>query len=435
MIRAKIQLLFRRVVNANNLTWITLAIVFSYLLFFVYPIFFSEVMNYPKYVPALKPIGIDLKNTIRITNIFFVDKQSPYYGGNSYAYPPFTSILFFPLLLVNMSFAYKIITIINVICYIVITYFFPLWTEKKKQITPLIMLIFITGLFSYGFQFELERGQFNLIAVVMSFLAIWIFHYRNKYRPLAYALFIISVQLKIYPFIFIVMLINNWRDWKNNTKRFLLLTAANIVALFILGPKIFTDFVDAIINHTNSPYIWLGNHSIHSFVTQITEIISRHGWTWIAQYTKLTEFVLLTIVAGCIFIIILRSYRQRQIGLNPFLLLACTIGALLIPSASHDYTLSILPAPVAIFLSSNISRMKTNSIRLRILFTVLLIIFSFAYSTTLFSYTNKFYYIFENNFPALFIMLLVVTFLSLASKPTHNRKRSINTALSRRWDQ
>ena len=229
----KIRLLLKHVPYTTPLMWILLAFAISYLLFFVYPIFFSDVMNFPEYVPAMKPIGVDLKNTLSIANDFFASKQTIYREINGYAYPPLASILVFPLLLGDLSLAYKIITFVNIICYAMIAFVFPLLTSRERKVTPLIMLIFITGLFSYGFQFELERGQFNVIAAFLCFLAIWIFHYRNKYRYLAYVFFTFSVQLKIYPLIFIVMLINNWRDWKNNLKRFLLLAIINIVALLI----------------------------------------------------------------------------------------------------------------------------------------------------------------------------------------------------------
>jgi hypothetical protein len=424
MNRTRIQLLLGHILNAPLLTWVLMGFSMSYLLFFVHPIFFSaQVMQFFRYVPAIDPIGVDLKNTLNTADSWFVAQQTPYIGNNQYTYPPLTGVLFMPLLLVNLSLAYKIVTLVNVFCYVMITFVFPLKTGKESQVSPLLMLIFITGLFSYGFQFELERGQFNVIAIFMCFLAIWIYHYRNRYRCLAYFLFTISVQLKVFPFIFIVMFISDWRDWKNNIKRFLLLAALNFALLFVLGPKLFVDFINAIKDHTENPYIWIGNHSIRSFVTLSSKLAYDHGWVWVNQYSGLAQIALLAIIAGCILVIMLQTYRQKQKGINPLLLLACTIGALLIPSASHDYTLSILAAPVAIFFSNNRFWERANSPRLHIIFIVLLLIFSAAYSSTLFSYTNK-PLILENNFPALVTMLLAITFLSLVSKPNLEGKLS-----------
>jgi len=51
------------------------------------------------------------------------------------------------------------------------------------------------------------------------FLANWIYHYQNKYRYLAYILFTISVQLKLFPLMFIHRcLLSDWQDWRNNLK-------------------------------------------------------------------------------------------------------------------------------------------------------------------------------------------------------------------------
>lgn len=317
-----------------------------------------------------------------------------------------------------MSTAYKIVTLVSVLCYVLITFVLPLRAGGERHISPVLMLIFITGLFSYGFQFELERGQFNLIAVALCFLAVWIFHYHNRYRFIAYILFTISVQLKVYPLIFIVMLISNWQDWRNNVKRVLVLMAVNLALLLVLGPYLLVDFVKAIFSQGVDPAVWTGNHSIRSYVTILTKIASDHGWTWANQYSGLAQIAILLIVILLIFLIMLQAYRQKQNGLHPGLLLACAIGALLIPSASHDYTLSFLAAPVAFFLTDKKMWETATRPRQRIFLIEILFIFSVAYSSTLFSYTYKPLAV-NNNFPALFIMLLVVALLSLVSIKSH----------------
>jgi hypothetical protein len=418
MDRKRIQLLLVHFFNAPLLTWVILGFSISYMLFFIRPIFFSShVMEFPTYVPADDPIGIDLKQMLGFSESWFVVKH---FIGD---YTPLTNVFLTPLLIVNFSWAYKIVTIASLFSYVMITLVFPLLTGKKRQVSSLPMLIIITGLFSYGFQFELERGQFNVIAVFNCFLAIWIYHYHNKYRILAYILFIISVQLKIYPIIFFVMLIDNWHAWRNNIKRLLILAAVNFALFFIFGPFVFVDFIKEVLNNIVNPTIRFDNHSIRVFMTLASNIASSHGWTWVNQYSGLVQFVLLALITLCIFLIILQSYRQNQKEINPLLLLACTIGALVIPSHSYDYTLSYLAAPVAVLFSNTRFLERANSPHLRIISKVLLFIFSAAYSSTLFSYTNKFS-ILQNNFPALFTMLLVITFLSLMLGPSLEGKVS-----------
>jgi len=360
-------------------------------------------MQFFRYVPAINPIGTDLKYMLSYSESWFVAKQTPYIANN--LYPPLATILFTPLLFIDFSWAYKILTLVNVACYVMITLVFPIRAGKERQVSSLLILVFITGLFSYGFQFELERGQFNVIAVFICFLAIWIYHYHNKYRYLGYILFSISVQLKVYPIIFLVMLISDWHDWRNNIKRLLILATVNFVLFFALGPHIFVDFIIAIKSQAANPYIWVGNHSISSFVV-------------FGSYPspELTQFVLLALVAVCIFSIMLQVYRQNQKDINPYLIFACTIGALLIPSVSNDYKLSILAAPVAILFSNDRFSERANSPYMHLIYIVVMLIFSVAYSSTLISYTNKPILI-QNNFLALVTMLLAITFLSFVFKP------------------
>lgn len=416
MIRILRRFFLTYVTKAPPVVWVLLGFSISYLLFFIRPIFFSsQTMLFPKYVPAVDPIGTDLDDRLRSAEAWLVARQDPYFENPLYAYPPLTSLLVMPLLLVKFSSAYALVTLSTVLGYVLISFVFPLSTGGERHVSPILILIFITGLFSYGFQFELERGQFNLIAVSVCFLAIWIYHFHNRYRLIAYFLFTISVQLKVFPFIFIVMLIDNWQDWKNNIKRVLVLISVNLALLFVLGPIVFINFVKAILSQIVDPPVWTGNHSISSFVAIISKIAYDHGWVWVKQYSGWVNLILLVIILIFIFLIMFQIYRQKQTGLNPYLLLACSIGALIIPSASNDYTLSFLAAPVAVLLSSERFLKRENSPRQQLLFIELLFILSVAYSSTLLSYTNKPLMV-NNNFPALFIMLAVITLLSFTPK-------------------
>jgi hypothetical protein len=379
-------------------------------------------MQFPEYVPAKGFIGEDLGQMLSYSESWFIFKQSPYIGMN--LYPPLASVLFTPLLGFEFSAAYQIVTLVNVFFYMLLTLVLPLRIGKEKQVTSLLMLFFITGLFSYGFQFELERGQFNVIAMVACFFAIWIFHNHNKYRFVAYILFTISVQMKLFPAIFIVMFITDWHDWKNNIKRFLGLAAVNFALFFVLGTSVFVDFLRAIKAQSLHPSIWSGNHSIRSFVTSISNTESQQGWPWLSDHSGWVQLSFLAVIAVCILLIMIQAYRQRQNGVNSHLLLACTIGALLIPPVSHDYKLSILAAPTAI-LFSDLSSYSEGAVRSRRHFLTMMMVFimSFAYSTTLFSYTHKPLTL-ASNFPALITMLLITTCLSVISGTNLNRKVS-----------
>jgi hypothetical protein len=416
--------LFQRLLNMPFLVWVVAGFFISYLFFFIQPIFLSSnIMQFPQYIKIMTPIGGDLQQYLGFSTAWFVNRTSPYIGTN--IYPPLESVFFVPLLYVKFSVAYKIILLLDVLSYTLLTLVLPLLISKARRVTSLIVLVFISGLASYGFQFELERGQFNLIAVLFCFFAIWIYHYHNRYRLVSYLLFILSVQLKIYPFIFIVMLVSDWHDWKNNLIRFLVLTALNFGLFFILGLRVFLDFLNGLTAKSISPLNWISNHSIRSFIDLVSKYASDHGWGWFQQYSGALQIILLAMVAGCIFLIILHAYHQKQTGLNPFLLLACVIGASLIPSISHDYKLSLLAGPVAVVLSE-ISSYSERTRRLHrfVFFNLPVLIFSTVYASTLFSYTNK-PLLLQNNCPALLILLFATAFLCFFLAPgskTKNRR-------------
>ena len=417
MMNPKAQSMLHYVLTLPIEAYVILAFSVSYLFFFVRPVFFNSchVMQFIESVPAINPIGVDLKQTLDYSEAWAIRGSTPYIGTNTY--PPAASVLFAPLLFLDFFTAYRILTLITLLCFASSTLLFPLWIRKERNLSSLLVLIFITGVFSYGFQFELERGQFNVIAFFLCLLAVYIYHYHHKWRYVAYLLFSISIQLKLFPAIFIIMFVRDWRDWKGNLKRILAISASNCAALFVLGLPVFTDFVNAVRERSVNPYVWRGNHSIKSFVTlvatQASGTLKMSSLAWVNEYRWLAEVGLLSFVGICLLLIILRAYQQNTAELNPFLLMACTIGALLIPSVSHDYKLSMLPASLAIALRDGSSSSGSKTRRLSSIGLVSMV--SLAYSSTLFSYMNKPLYL-ANNLPALVVILLAVTALYFTSE-------------------
>lgn len=406
--------LHETILDLPFLVWVLIGFAASYLFFFVQPVFLSSnTMNFIEYVPALKPIGIDLKQMLEYSETLFVKGQSPYIGFN--LYPPLASVLFAPLLSLKYQAAYRAVTFISLSCYAAMTLVLP--ALRAKQISPLILLFFVTGLFSYGFQFELERGQFNVIAVFLCFLSVWMFHSVRAPSFWVYLPFIAAVQLKIYPLIFILMFIRDWKDWKGNLKRLAALTAINFGLFFALGARVFTDFIAAVQKQTTDLDVWQGNHSIFSFAEYVSRKAGEQGLAWADMFSSPMQYVLLALTLVCIVAILIQAYRRKEGGLNADLLLACSLGALLIPSVSHDYKLSLLAAPAALALLDSERFFSQGGLKpiQRFVFIALTLVFALAYSSTLFSYRNKPYYL-DNNLPALLTMLLIVVYFSAVRK-------------------
>jgi hypothetical protein len=393
--------------------WIVITFLTMYVLFFIFPVFFSKIkiQYFVKFIPDawVTHIGFDLDMTLGRVSRWLTTKQSPY--ADAYYYPPITLLIFAPLLVFGYPVYYKISTIITLLSYFVSTGLIPFLISPKRNYN-LVLLFFIAGLFSYGFQFELERGQYNVITFAICLLAIYLFHYHPKFRYFSYILFSLSVQLKLYPVIFTVMFITDWRDWKNNVKRIAGLGIFNFSLLFILGYQMFIDFVRNITGtQLDFQSSRLEDLSIKGFVYNLTGdgfgLIPANRLTHLADYATLIENAILVVCGLCLISVIIHAYVHKLNGLNPYLLGICTVEALIVPSASVDYKLPLIIAPIALIFCGlpTIYNPYKNFIS-----AAIVIIASIAFWITLYPFTIKPYPI-ARNFPALFIILISITLL------------------------
>ncbi len=282
-------------------------------------------------------------------------------------------------------------------------------------------LTLVTGLFSYGFQFELKQGQWNLIAFLFSVAAIYLFHQQPKYRWAAYLLFSISVQLKLFPAIFVFTLIDDFTDWKNNAKRIIGLGILNILALFIFG---FNPILATIGSLSRTDFFRgsPNNLSLASFILfflTIKDLLPRGSLVlWLLRNNWLLQLLFLALFGFCLLSIFFQAHKRKAVGFNPYIFLACIVGACIIPSISYNYKLSMLPASIAISVPEILLNEEGKN---RPLIILLAFIFSIAYSSMLYSYINK-PEILQNNFPALMLILIICTILSCIkpNKPTRN---------------
>jgi hypothetical protein len=225
-------------------------------------------------------------------------------------------------------------------------------------------------------------------------------------------LFSLSIQLKLYPAIFVVMLVDDWRDWKTVLLRFMGIGTFNFILLFAMGYEIFLDFTGSVFTQLLTPsWVWNENHSIKSFVALLTQdgfkMVGPNTLAFMKLNDALIVNVLFLVVLACFISGVWISYLRNERGIDTYLLLACTIGALTIP-VSIDYTLSILAAPMALFLSG-LAEMKGS--RNKLLSILLITSLSLAYSSLLMPYKYKPYFL-VNSFPPLLIILIITTLLN-----------------------
>ena len=205
-----------------------------------------------------------------------------------------------------------------------------------------------------------------------------------------------------------------------NLKRIIGIGALNIALLFVLGYSVLIDFFQAVSGRLGTAtWTWVGNHSIAAFVYNLTTsgfgLFDPDTLTWLQAHSTSISAGLLIYFLICFFALILRDYLYKSRGLNPDLLLICTLGGMMIPSVSHDYKLALLAGPMAVALSNR--KIAAAEWR-KVLSVILIILASLSYSITLFPFKYRPEYL-ESSFPALFFILTAMTLLSFIAPPEY----------------
>lgn len=398
--------------------WVVATFLALYVTLFIFPLLFSNptIHYFTKYIPDawVTRIGFDAEQTVSHIEAWLTQETSPYADG-IVPYPPLALAFFAPLVILGYPAYYQLIALVTVACFVLSALVIPALISRAavRSGTPqtdnsagyhpapqtLILLFFLIALFSYGFQFELERGQFNVIAFTCALAAIYLFHYHPKWRPVAYLLISLAIQFKIYPAIFVLLLVDNWRDWKGNLKRLAGLAVFNLALLFVLGYDLASQFLVKIVSRqAGLVSSRVEDMSISGFVLQLTSdgIIRSGGWL---------SLLLLGVFLACLLAVLVHAYRTHQKELNLHLLAICTLCALTIPAGSFDYKLPLLAAPVALVLGG---LARSGSGWKRWVTLSLTVLVSAAYWWTQYPFTVK-AGLLAKNFPALFIILLGVT--------------------------
>ncbi len=390
--------------NLPALTWVIVGALLAFVLFFIVPSFFdpSFRIQYPaEYIRQLVPIGFDFQTTLRAVEVWLKDRQV-----TPYVFTPLEHLLLAPVLLLKYPTSYHFIVFVTLSAYLTLSLVAALISADENKNTTIF--IAAVSIFSYGFVFELERGQTHTLALALCVLAIYIFHYHRDFRFLAYLLFCVSVQIKLYPALFVILFVDDWRDWKNTLTRFVSLGLANFLLLFLFGFSFFSAFYDSTINSVQSGEPAIVNHSIQSFVYMLSSsewnLFNGATALWIERNGALLRNLLYAYFLVCFLIVLVNAWIKNKRGFNADLLLVCVVGSLVLPSINHDYSLPLLMAPTALSIASWHTRDFPSPKALTIILTTLV---SFAYFATLFPPLFRPLYL-QNSLPMIFVILTAV---------------------------
>jgi hypothetical protein len=405
--------------NLPVIVWVLIGFLIVFLLYFVRPMFFDDsrkLSYFVHYLPALDPIGNDLNyNTQAIT--LWLQGKSPYELAYQF-YPPLYHIVFAPILLFGTQEKYFLMTGLTLLSFG--SLFFLLW-RKKTNSHDVFLFFFLTGLISYGMQFELERGQFNVLALLLAITGIWLYHNFPSFRLLAYTLWTVATHIKLYPGIFLLTFFSRCKTWKENLITLLQLGSLNVAAFLVLGYKVFLQFVNSVITESrNSMWVLPDkqpiNHSIHAFIDKLAknndgELPAKLA-EWLGSSGSWMGFILLAIIILCSIIIIWRTLQNRPNLLHADALMLFILLGFLLPSVSIDYKLVLLAPGLAVVLANHT---LPESHWQKVLFIGLTTLISAAYSLTLVPYQYR-SGLLITAFPMLFTILLCLAGLNLLNK-------------------
>jgi hypothetical protein len=298
-------------------------------------------------VPSGRQPGTDLWTTLGHTREWLAGRPQPSFGN---PYPPLAKVFFAPLVPLSASEAYLVMSALTVLGFVVVAVWYPRRAAPRRGWSVSSVLCVTTGVLSYGLRFELERGQFDLVATACALAAVVLFHRVPRRRWGAYLLLSAAVQLKLYPAIFAVALVDRDDDLRRAGARIAALGAANLLLLGALGLRPLGVFVDCLTGLVNRFEISQFNQSLHAFAFGNAGRLERWGVPALPEHPSLLVWALLAVVGACL-LDGLAAARERREGQVPVVLvLGCTVAALVLPPVSYNYRLCILVGPFAAFL-------------------------------------------------------------------------------------
>ena len=369
--------------------------IITYLLFYIIPTFINVTQN-SMYVskPILNPvIGGDLKWVLNdgreVLGLPIIEPDTlddiPLYGT------PVTYILFGVLGLLSHRRAYYLFTAIQVLLFFFMPFIGSKFLKKKEgfSISPSIILILILGSSSYGLEYELQMGQYDIFSISLCILGVYIFHQSEKQWQHILAILLISIgfQLKIQFFLLILCLVRPDDTFKTLIKRGCIVSLINLSLLLIAGYQRMLNYIVNLMAANNIPSYQPNHHSIRSFAYFQFQVIPLES---LGLTPELVRWVLAIIVICCVLLTLKASLKSSFTMWGKYGLVVYSIAGCLLMPLSQDYRLAALVLPFTILLG-NLS-FEMNDKKLTYFQSCLLFIAVTSLQMTFYRIDLRFYY-------------------------------------------
>jgi Glycosyltransferase family 87 len=218
-------------------------------------------------LPLAKPTGVDFRDGLYAPALAFSTRGS--------GWPPLTLLLGRPFRLLDFSNGYAVQVGILVLLALAATVLSaklamraacdPDLSGQGRRIgaTQLALVLGLWLMTSYGFMFEVERGNIDLYALFFALLSVWLMLRLPRSAWWPAIVLAVAINLKFYPGVLLVILF-----WRYRWRAILPVLVANAVLLLITGPGNLRNTLTALTAiQSTERSLWWGNHSAAALAT------------------------------------------------------------------------------------------------------------------------------------------------------------------------
>jgi hypothetical protein len=262
-----------------------------------------------------------------------------------------------------------------------------LWRAFVDTVTPLgkrVVFFLVLLVFSYPVLFVLERGNVEMLLFVAIVGFFYLYYVKRSVWCVVFLA--LAISLKMYPAVFLVLLIADKRyKWVLFTVfGAAVVTMGSILSMALFLPGSLVDFVRTsvsafkAINTAYVEYFWglPYGHSLWGVVIFVTRLVGVDPRTFV--YHAILPY---TIAVFCVFIA-LSVFVVRVVKLPWQRVALLTVAALALPTVSADYRLLYAYVPLAMLLNARV-RTRVDAVCV-VLLGCLLVPMDYVYGVVLY---------------------------------------------------
>ena len=301
-------------------------------------------------LPLAHPTGLDFRDGL-------YDPARSFSTAGS-GWPPLTLLLGRPFTLVSFSTGYAIQACILVAIAIAAAVLSAQLAAKavcvpdesgqgrKLDVRTIALVMGFWLMTSYGFMFEVERGNIDLYALVFSLASVWLMIRFPRSAWLPAAALAIAIGLKLYPAVLLVVLV-----WRYRRRSLVPAAVTTLAVMAVGGPANLHHSLVALYSIQADPARlgWLNESA--AAVAHMLRGDTSWAPSWILYPLLLAPFALW---GSTLVVLIRRGCSERRIVLAAA---ACVPLMVVIPTISNDYKLALDVFPLAV-LAAVIATMR-----------------------------------------------------------------------------